>query len=276
MCGRYTIRLLQPIIDMFGFPLSADFPPDFPARYNVAPTEDVPVVRVAQQAESDKSATPTLAGAGSAKPLRLDLLHWGLVPSWAEDPSIGNRMINARAETAASKPAFRDAMRRRRCLVPADGFYEWKKLGDAGGGGGGGGGADVRADDRAPTAKPKPAKGKKAVRKQPYLFRMKNNRPFAFGGLWDTWWRDGKKLESFTILTTSPNVLVAPVHDRMPVIVAAADYARWLDPARNAADVHDLLRPYDAAEMEAVPVGKHVNSPANDDARCVEKEDAWE
>jgi putative SOS response-associated peptidase YedK len=270
MCGRYTIRLLQPIIDMFGFPLSADFPPDFPARYNVAPTEDVPVVRVAQQPESKESAIRTLGATDSAKPLRLDLLHWGLVPSWAEDPSIGNRMINARAETAASKPAFRDAMRRRRCLVPADGFYEWRKLGDAAGG------SVAGTDVSAAAAEPKPAKGKKPVRKQPYLFRMKNDRPFAFGGLWDTWWRDGKKLESFTILTTSPNALVAPVHDRMPVIVAAADYARWLDPARNAADVQDLLRPYDAAEMEAVPVGKHVNSPANDDARCVEKEDAWE
>jgi putative SOS response-associated peptidase YedK len=121
-----------------------------------------------------------------------------------------------------------------------------------------------------------PAKRKKAVRKQPYLFRMKDDRPFAFAGLWDTWWRDGERLESFTILTTSPNELVAPVHDRMPVIIAPADYARWLDPARNASDVQDLLRPYASAEMEAVPVGKHVNSPSNDDARCVEKEEAWE
>jgi putative SOS response-associated peptidase YedK len=169
-------------------------------------------------------------------------------------------MINARAETAAAKPAFREAMRRRRCLIPADGFYEWRKLGDA-------------ASDSDPPAK---GKRKPAVRKQPYLFRMKGDKPFAFGGLWDTWWRDGKKLESFTILTTTPNELVAPVHDRMPVIVARTDYARWLDPARNATDVQDLLRPYDAAEMEAVPVGRHVNSPANDDPRCVEKEDAWE
>ena len=235
MCGRYTIRLLQPIIDMFGFPLPDDFPP----RYNVAPTEDVPVVR---------------AG-GSPEVRRLDLLHWGLVPSWAQDPSIGNRMINARAETAAQRPAFRDAIRRRRCLVPADGFYEWKKLPDAGASAG---------------------KKKTAVRKQPYLFRMKNDRPFAFAGIWDTWRHGGEKLESFTILTTSPNELVARVHDRMPVIIAPEDYARWLDPERNATDVQDLLGPYAAEEMEAVPVSKHVNVPANDDPRCVEREEAWE
>src|SRR5437773_31498 len=133
MCGRYTIRLIQPIIDMFGVPLPDDFPP----RYNVAPTEDVPVVR------SARAEPGAQAGAESAERWRLDLLHWGLVPSWAQDPSVGNRMINARAETAATRPAFRESMRRRRCLIPADGFYEWKKLGDD------------------PTAK-----GKKAARKQ--------------------------------------------------------------------------------------------------------------
>jgi putative SOS response-associated peptidase YedK len=254
MCGRYTIRLLQPIIDMFGVSLPDDFPP----RYNVAPTEDVPVVRAAPPQAPGDTGAPVPTVTDSAPQVRLDLLHWGLVPSWAEDPSVGNRMINARAETAAARPAFRDAMRRRRCLVPADGFYEWKKLADAG---------------ALPGMKPKAGK---SVRKQPYLFRMKNDRPFAFAGLWDTWWHDGEKLESFTILTTSPNELVAPVHDRMPVIVAPEDYARWLDPKRSATDVQDLLRPYPAAEMEAVPVGKHVNSPANDDQRCIEKEEAWE
>jgi len=175
-----------------GVPLPGDFPPDFPARYNVAPTEDVPVVRAAPPPASEGAAPQSQTGTGAGKPVRIDLLHWGLVPSWAEDPSVGNRMINARAETAATKPAFRDAMRRRRCLIPADGFYEWRKL------------ADAAPDSDAP------AKGKRkpAVRKQPYLFRMKGDKPFAFGGLWDTWWRDGKKLESFTILTTTPNGLV--------------------------------------------------------------------
>ena len=255
MCGRYTIRLLQPIVDMFGVAL----PDDFPTRYNVAPTEDVPVVRAAP-------APGASGGADARAGMRLDLLHWGLVPSWADDPSVGNRMINARAETAATRPAFRDAMRRRRCLVPADGFYEWKKLDDADSSGRGG--ATAAANPRG--------KAHKAPRKQPYLFRMKNDRPFAFAGLWDTWWRDGEKLESFTILTTSPNELVAPVHDRMPVIIVPEDYARWLDPERNATDVQDLLRPYAAGEMEAIPVSKHVNTPANDDPRCVEKEEAWQ
>src|SRR2546426_3402586 len=225
MCGRYAIRLLQPVVDLFGVALPADFTP----RYNVAPTQDVPVVRAA----------------GGSDARRLDLLRWGLVPSWAPDPSVGNRMINARAETAATRPAFCDAVRRRRCLVPADGFYEWKKL-------------------------------EGAKHKRPYLFRMKGDKPFAFAGLWDTWGRGGEKLESFTILTTSPNELVAPVHDRMPVIVAAADFDRWLDPKFNASDVQDVLKPYPAAEMEAVPVSQRVNSAANDDPGCAERDEAWE
>jgi putative SOS response-associated peptidase YedK len=236
MCGRYTIRTLQPVVDMFGLALPEDFPP----RYNIAPTADVPVVRAAAPAEG-KEPTP---GAR-----RLDLLHWGLVPSWADDPSVGNRMINARAETAAERPAFRKAMQQRRCLIPADGFYEWKKL--------------------------EPAKAR-GGHKQPYLFRMKGDKPFAFAGLWETWWKGGEKLESFTILTTSPNELVATVHDRMPVIVAPRDYDRWLDPRRNATDVQDLLRPYPAAEMVASPVGTRVNSPTNDDPSCAEAEKAWE
>ena len=150
-------------------------------------------------------------------------------------------MINARAETAADRPAFREAMKRRRCLVPADGFYEWQKQ-----------------------------EGSK--RKQPYLIRMKDDRSFAFGGLWESWWRGDDRIESFTILTTSPNVLVAPIHDRMPVIVPPGEYDRWLDPAVGAADVAGLLRHYPADEMEAQPVSTQVNNPANDDPSCAE---AW-
>lgn len=247
MCGRYTIRLLQPVVDMFGFELPPDFPADFPPRYNIAPTEEVPVVRS--------------GGADAPSARRLDLLHWGLVPSWADDPSVGNRMINARAETAAERPAFRDAMRRRRCLVPADGFYEWKKLDTAPG--------------AASGASREKKGGKKGGRKQPYLFRMKGDRPFAFAGLWDTWRRGDEALESFTILTTSANELVSPVHDRMPVIVAAKDFSRWLDPKLNASDVQDLVGPYPVEEMEAVPVSSRVNSPAYDDEGCIAVQEVW-
>ena len=221
MCGRYTVRSIQPVAELFGISL----PPEFQPRFNVAPTQDVPVVR------------STTSGAAR----RGDLLRWGFVPSWAQDPSVGNRMINARAETAAEKPAFRDAMRRRRCLVAADGFYEWQKV-----------------------------EGSK--RKQPHLIRMNGDRPFAFAGLWDTWRRGDSPLESFTILTTSPNELVATIHDRMPVIIGPADYDRWLDPKVDAAGVADLLKPDPAASMHAQRVGTQVNNPATDDPSCAE---AW-
>jgi putative SOS response-associated peptidase YedK len=225
MCGRYTVRSIQPVAELFGIAL----PPEFQPRYNVAPTQDVLVVRAA----SNEQATAARRG---------DLMRWGLVPSWAEDASIGNRMINARAETAATRPAFRDAMKRRRCLIPADGFYEWQ----------------VREDSK---------------RKQPHLIRMKDGRPFGFAGLWDTWRRGGEPLETFTILTTSPNELVANIHNRMPVIVAPGDFDRWLDPKIDAAGVSDLLRPYPAEEMDAGPVGLGVNNPKNDDPSCAEP---WE
>jgi putative SOS response-associated peptidase YedK len=228
MCGRYTVRSVLPVVELFG----VSPPPDLLPRYNVAPTQDVPVVRALPPAEE-----------GSAPVRRMDLLHWGLVPSWAQDPSIGNRMINARAETAGLKPAFRTALDRRRCLVAADGFYEWKKL------------------ERG---------------KQPYLFRMKDDRPFGFAGVWEAWRRGDERLESFTILTTSANDLVAPVHDRMPVIIAPADHGRWLDPDARADAVEDLLRPYPAEAMEAIPVSTHVNKPSHDDPKCTEREEAWE
>jgi putative SOS response-associated peptidase YedK len=225
MCGRYTVRSIQPVAELFGISL----PPEFQPRYNVAPTQDVLVVRSASKEQT------TAARRG-------DLLRWGLVPSWADDPSVGNRMINARAETAATRPAFRDAMKRRRCLVPADGFYEWQ----------------VREDSK---------------RKQPHLIRMKDDRPFGFAGLWDTWRRGDEPLETFTILTTSPNELVANIHNRMPVIVAPEEFERWLDPNVDATGVADLLKPYPADQMRAGPVGLGVNNPKNDDPSCAE---AWE
>jgi putative SOS response-associated peptidase YedK len=224
MCGRYTVRGILPVAELFGITL----PPEFQPRYSVAPTQNVLVVR----AGDAEGARPARHG---------DLLRWGLVPHWAQDPSVGNRMINARAETAAQRPAFRDAMRRRRCLIPADGFYEWQKQ-----------------------------EGGK--RKQPYLIRMKGDRPFGFAGLWESWGRGDEPLETFTILTTSPNELVAPIHDRMPVIIAPEDYDRWLNPRFAASDVTDLLRPYPAGEMQVQPVGTQVNNPRNDDPSCAE---AW-
>jgi putative SOS response-associated peptidase YedK len=228
MCGRYTVRSIQPVAELFGISL----PPEFQARFNIAPTQDVLVVRSA--------AASTGAGA-TQQTRRGDMLHWGLVPSWAPDPSVGNRMINARAETATERPAFREAMKRRRCLVPADAFYEWQKQ-------------------------------EGTQRKQPHLIRMLDDRPFAFGALWESWRRGDERLESFTILTTSPNDLIAPIHDRMPVIIHPGDYDRWLDPSVSAADVGGLLRPYPAEEMRTQPVGTRVNNPKNDDPSCA---DAW-
>ena len=194
-------------------------------RFNIAPTQPVPVVRMTPQ---------------QAVPQRqFVVLHWGLVPSWAGDPAIGNRMINARAETAADKPAFRTAMRRRRCLVVADGFYEWQKAGKV---------------------------------RRPMFIHMRDDQPFAFAGLWESWeGADHSALESCTILTTSANDLVRPIHDRMPVIVAPEDYGRWLDPAVEKPEpILPLLSSYPSEPMEAYAVSTWVNSPG-DEQRCLER-----
>ena len=165
-------------------------------------------------------------------------MRWGLIPYWAKDPSIGLKTINAMSETAAEKPAFRDAMRWRRCLIPADGFYEWKRLG--------------------------------SKEKQPYSFGMEDDSPFAFAGLWDRW-RDqaGEMIETCTILTTKPNSLLADVHDRMPVMLRTEDYDLWLDPGITDPErIVDCLRPFDAALMKKYPVSARVNRPENDDQEC--------
>ena len=195
-------------------------------RFNIAPTQPVPVVRMTpQQAEPKRQFV---------------FLHWGLVPSWAEGPAVGNRMINARAETVADKPAFRAALRRRRCLVVADGFYEWRTVGK---------------------------------RRQPMFIHMRDDRPLAFAGLWESWeGADHSSLESCTILTTEANDLVRPIHDRMPVIVAPENYGQWLDPAVQKPDpILPLLRPYPNAPMEAYAVNSLVNSPSRDDPQCVQR-----
>jgi putative SOS response-associated peptidase YedK len=167
----------------------------------------------------------------------LSLMRWGLIPSWAKDISGSANMINARSETAATKPAFRDPMRFRRCLVPADGFYEWRKTGTS---------------------------------KQPYCFEVNDGKLFAFAGLWDGW-RDpsGQWIRSFSILTTTPNALTSPVHDRMPVILSREAYDLWLDPGMTNVDLlSDLLKPFDARLMRSFAVSSRLNQVANDDEDC--------
>jgi putative SOS response-associated peptidase YedK len=216
MCGRFTLAV--PAADIADF-FEVDARLNLPPRYNIAPTQQAPVVRTKEDGRE------------------LALLRWGLVPAWAKDPAIGNRMINARAESVAEKPAFRAAFKARRCLVPADGFYEWQKAG----------------------------KGK-----QPFYIRRKDRAPFAFAGLWERW-RDraeGETLETFTIITTEPNSLMAPIHNRMPVIIPEEAYEQWLDPEERGDP--DLLVPYPEEELTAYPISTWVNSPAHDDARCIE------
>ena len=219
MCGRYTLIRLADFTDMFPWIRPAETEP--PARYNIAPTQPVAVV----------PNTP--------EP-RVDFFHWGFIPYWAKDPSIGNRMINARAETLSAKPVFRNALKRRRCLIPASGFYEWRKNPDG--------------------------------TKTPMYIRMKGGKPFAFGGLWERWNSpDGSEVRSCTIITGKPNELVRDIHDRMPLIIPGELYKRWLEPAEVSPEqVEEMLKPYPAVEMEAVPVSRLVNSPKVDEPRCIE------
>jgi len=218
MCGRFTMATPgQTIAELFRL----DETPELSPRFNIAPTQAVAAVRARRDGGRELVA-----------------LTWGLVPSWAKDRAMGARMINARAETVAEKPAFRAALRVRRCLVLADGFYEWQKLG---------------------------------TRKQPHHIRLRDGRPFAFAGLWERWAPPGAEpVESCTIITTTPSALVAPIHDRMPVILAADAIGTWLDPsAREPAAIVSLLRPYPADEMVAYPVSLRVNNPGADDPSCV-------
>lgn len=172
-------------------------------------------------------------------PTRLSLMRWGLIPSWAKDTAIGNRMINARAETLAEKPSFRKAFEKRRCIVPADSFFEWRKT-----------------------------NGKTKI---PVRFVLKSREPFAFAGLWETWRKpDGQELRSFTIITTAANDLLRPIHDRMPVILRQSDEGKWLDPsAADAAKLTLLLAQYPAEAMESYDVSTLVNSPRNDVPECI-------
>jgi putative SOS response-associated peptidase YedK len=219
MCGRYRLsRRKQIIAERFDAVSDAE---DWTPRYNIAPTQPVPVIR----------QHPT-------EPTRhLSKMRWGLIPAWSNDASSAAKMINARGETAHTLPAFRDAMKYRRCLVPADGFYEWKRSGNG---------------------------------KQPFCFEVNEGKLFAFAGLWEGW-KDpnGNWVKSCTILTTTPNAVTSVVHDRMPVILDATDYDLWLDPGmKDSAVVSELLKPFDARLMRAYPVSSRVNNVLNDDEEC--------
>jgi len=219
MCGRFRLsRHGKEVAEGFAIEEEVEWSP----RYNIAPSDHIPTV------QQDAS-----------KPVRhFTLMRWGLIPFWAKDPAIGFKTINGMSETAASKPAFRESMRTRRCLIPSDGFFEWKKIG------------------------PK--------EKQPYNFGMVDDSIFAFAGLWDRWKDcDGKQILSCTILTTNPNALVSDVHDRMPAILRPEDYDPWLDPGiTDPTRIADLLAPFDARLMKKYPVSMRVNSVKNDDPEC--------
>jgi len=231
MCGRYTIlHDIDAIAERFGVePPTFDYGP----RYNVAPTQGVPIV------------------VNDSGQRRLTLAHWGLVPFWAKDPSMGSRLINARAETLAEKPAFKYALSRRRCLVPADGFYEWQ---------------------RTPSGT------------QPFFVRRRDGELFAMAGLWETWESpDGSPLISSTIVTIEPNELLAPIHNRMPAMLLPEDEKAWLEDLRRSriggrggdppeAALVGLLRPYPADLLEAYPVSRYVSNPSHDGPLCIRPE----
>lgn len=217
MSGRYTLATQPDIVARY---FGVDEPADLAPRFNIAPGDDIATIR-----RRDGGPARMLA-----------FVRWGLIPSWSRDPSIGERLINARAETVAEKPGFNDAFRHRRCLVPADGFYEWRSEGG---------------------------------RRQPYLFRLESRGVFAFAGLWSVWTSpDGEAVETCAIVTIAAGAAVASYHDRMPVILRPDAYETWLDTLRPGAE--DLLRPYDAAPLEVVRVSTRVNDVRNDDATLLE------
>jgi putative SOS response-associated peptidase YedK len=223
MCGRYTILPnAESWPKAFGLSEDAAYQISILSpNYNVAPTQDVPILR-------DNHETGEL---------ELALTRWGLIPSWAKDAKFSYHTINARAETVAEKPAFRDAFRKRRCLIPASGFYEWRKVGS---------------------------------KKQPYLIQMKDESPIAFAGLWETWNnpQDGTIVQSCTIIVTEANEFMKPIHDRMPVILKPDDYGRWLDP--TTVDRKSLLKSCPSDWLASYPVSTCVNSPKNNDIKCID------
>jgi putative SOS response-associated peptidase YedK len=218
MCGRFTLTLDEAEL-VARFDLKASDAAHTP-RFNIAPTQMAPVVL-------------------NESPDRLSVAQWGLIPSWAKDPTIGARMINARAETAQEKPSFRTAFKRRRCLVPADGFYEWRKTEGA---------------------------------KVPLYIRLKTGEPFALAGLWEVWKPpEGDPVRTFTILTAEPNELLATIHNRMPVILPRENEQAWLDNTAGPVELMAMLQPYSSELMEAYEVSKRVNSPRSDEPALIER-----
>jgi putative SOS response-associated peptidase YedK len=219
MCGRYALRTPPKSL---GKAFGVEEVPDYEARFNIAPTQTIAGVRQTPDGREMK------------------FLKWGLVPSWAKDASMGARLINARSETVTEKPSFREAFKRRRCLIPADGFYEWVRAGG---------------------------------KKQPYFFRLRDEQPFGFAGLWGRWESgDGAIIESCTILTTEANDVLKPVHDRMPVIIHPEDYELWLDDDERRTDLRrDLLQPFPAEEMLGHLVSTLVNSARSQGAALIDQ-----
>jgi len=221
MCGRFTLTV-SPEELQAAFP-DFSIPGDIPPSYNIAPSQPIPVI------PNDGKKT-------------LDFFLWGLIPSWTKPGMVGKyNLINARSETAAEKPSFKNSFRRRRCLILTDGFYEWSK----------------------------PRSGGTKI---PHYFRLKDQQPFAFAGLWETWISpEGDPLHSACILTTSPNQTVKAVHNRMPVILHPADYQSWLDPQEIKPEaLQELLKPFPADQMTSYPVSTYVNSPQNNSPQCIQ------
>jgi len=222
MCGRYSLKTpAETLAEHFRLAQAPAVSP----RFNIAPSQPIAIVRI-HAPQGDRECVQ---------------VRWGLLPSWAKDPAMGDRLINARAETVAEKPAFREALARSRCLVPADGYYEWQ-----------------RQDG-------------KGQRKQPFYIRLRDGRPFAFAGLWERWTGpDGTAVETCAILTTEPNASLRAIHDRMPVILAPNEYDQWLDPyIRQAQLLQPLFRAYPPEDMTVYPVSLRVNDPQHDDAGCI-------
>lgn len=216
MCGRYALK--APPAELKAY-FGLDEVVDFAPRYNIPPGTNIPVIR---QSPEHKRV--------------MHMLRWGLVPHWAKDPSIGNKLNNARGESVAEKPSFRDAFKRRRCIIPADGFYEWKTEGKL---------------------------------KQPYFISLKSGEPMAMGGLWESWKTpEGEILRTCCIITTGPNAVMEPIHDRMPVILAPEHWQAWLE--APVEDIHSWVSPYQADAMQAWPVDRRVSKAVDDDPRMIE------